>query len=121
MKLICVCLSFAILVTGCYTNTPLTKDSPPVAAEVTFRLNDGRVIVSRTYERIANGYHVIGTIRNREFRTEWDFDGIVQDEQIKEVVIIELDITKTVITAVLGVGIIVAFIALSKPVEIRLP
>jgi hypothetical protein len=116
-------MSFILLLTGCYSHTTITKDTPPLppTVEVTFRLNDGRDIVSRTYERIANGYHVIGTINNRQYRTKWNFDGVVRNEQIKEVVIIELDITKTVITTVLGVGIVVALLTLSKPVEIRLP
>lgn len=117
----CLIMSFVLLLTGCYSHTTITKDTPPLppTVEVTFRLNDGRDIVSRTYERVANGYHAIGTIRNKEFRTEWDFDGIVQDEQIKEVVIIELDTSRTVVAVLLCVGSVVALFTLSQPVDIR--
>ena len=78
MKLICVILSFAILLAGCYTNTPLTKDSPPSTAEVTFRLNDGTFIVSHTYQRVENGYHVVGTSVSREYwNSDKDIDEVV--------------------------------------------
>ena len=69
MKLMCIILSFAILLTGCYTNTPLTKDSPPSTVEVSFRLHDGTYILSTEYQRVENGYKVGGNWSTRKTRT----------------------------------------------------
>ena len=118
MKLICVILSFAILLAGCYTNTPLTKDSPPSTAEVTFRLNDGTFIVSHTYQRVENGYHVVGILVSGEFwNGDKGFDGMIGDGQIKEVVSSELDVASTVIVVGLPVLFLVGSIAFRASVE----
>ena len=110
-------MSFTLLLTGCYSNTSLTKDSPSTA-EVTFRLNDGTSIVSRHYQRIEDGYHVVGTLVSREYwNNDKDFDGILSDGQIKEVVIRELEVTSTVILLGLPVLLLIGFIAFRASVE----
>lgn len=106
MRLISIILSFAILFAGCYTNTPLTKDSPPSSAEVSFRLKDGAYILSNEYQRVENGYKVIGKLVNKENKNSRDFSGIVSDEQIKEVVSKDFDTVKTVGSVVLVVGVL---------------
>jgi hypothetical protein len=118
MKLLCLIMSFAILLAGCYTNTPLTKDSPPSTAEVSFRLNDGTFIVSRTYHRVENGYHVVGTSVSRQYwNSDKAFDGILSDGQIKEVVSSELDVESTVIVLGLPVLFLVGSVAFRASVE----
>ena len=119
MRFTCFIMSFVLLLTGCYSHTTITKDTPPLppTVEVTFRLNDGRDIVSRTYERMENGYHIDGTAHNRGYAIQhWDFHGIVRDEQIKQVAIVEFDTTRTVV-AVLCAGAVVALVLLGPPVR----
>ena len=97
MKLICVILSFTLLCTGCYTNTPLTKDSPSSTEDITLWLKDGTRIVAHSSHREDSGYHVVGTLVSREYwKGDRDFDGIIGDGQIKEVVSHELDVPSTV-------------------------
>ena len=107
MKLLCIILSFAIVFAGCYTHTTVTHDSPlpPPTVEVSFRLNDGTHILSNEYERVENGYRVVGKLVNKENKNSKDFSGIVSDEEIKEVVTNEYDAVKTVGAAVLTVSI----------------
>jgi hypothetical protein len=111
MKLICVILSLSILLTGCYTHTTVTKDTslPPSTVEVSFRLCDGTHILSSEYQRVENGYMVMGKLVNKENKNSKDFSGIVPNEQIKEVVTNEFSIGLTVLGVVGGAGLIVAF------------
>ena len=103
MKLLCIILSFSILFAGCYTNTPLTKDTPSRAG-VTFRLNDGTSIVSSDYQRVEDGYQVVGELL--PFRE--NFSGTITDRQIEEAVIVKFDTGKTVLAVVLTAGTAVA-------------
>jgi hypothetical protein len=115
MKLISIILSFAILFMGCCTHTTITKDTPlpPPTVEVTFRLNDGTYILSNEYQRVDNGYKVVGKLVNKENKESKDFSGIISDEQIKEVVTNEFDKTKTVSAAVLSVSIFLVGVGLA--------
>ena len=119
MKLLSVILSFAILLAGCYTNTPLTKDSTLNLdnEELTFTLlwiKQGAIrdiydhgeayIKSKQYRRIENGYEVTGTLVTPTNKSGKDFSGILYDYQIKEVAIIEYHATLTWI--VIGGGVV---------------
>jgi hypothetical protein len=111
MKLIRICLSFVILLTGCYSHTTITKDTPPLppTTEVIFQLKNGTQIVSSEYRRIENGYHIVG---------KWNsatFVGFVSDDKISEVLITEYDSGKTITGIALGVGIVAVLIYLSLP------
>ena len=119
MKLMCIILSFAILLTGCYTNTPLTKDSPPSTVEVSFRLHDGTYILSTEYQRVENGYKVVGKLVNKENKNSKEFSGIVSDEQVKEVVSLEFDVGLTVVMATFGmfVGVCIVIVAMYKDLD----
>jgi hypothetical protein len=110
VKLIRLCLSFTVLLAGCYSYTPLTKDTPlpPTEGDVSFRLYDGTHILSNQYQRVENGYKVAGRIIDEENKISGDFDGIVCDEQIKEVVAVEFSAGKTGLAVLLGVGVGVA-------------
>ena len=116
MTLLSVILSFAILLAGCYTNTPLTKDSTLNIdnEEVTFYLTDGTSIKSKREEhhRVANGYKIVGKLNsNQLWNTTSDFDGIVRDEQIKDITVSELNSDSIVVGgAVLVLGCIVALV-----------
>jgi len=118
MRILCIMVSLILLFTGCYTNTPLAKDSSPSSAEVSFRLNDGKYILSHFYQRVGRGYHVVGTLVNKDNKSSTDFDGIVGDEQITEVVTVEFSTEKTVLGVVLlGGGIVAVFCGLSALVS----
>ena len=103
MKLLCIILSFAILLTGCYTNSTVTKETPqiPDNEELTFYLTDGTSIKSKSEEhhRIENGYRVRGKLvnTNQWWNVTEDFDGIVRDEQIKDITIKEINSGLTVV------------------------
>jgi len=114
MKLLCIILSFVLLLTGCYTHTTVTNDTPllPTTVEVSFRLHDGTYILSSEYQRVENGYKVVGKLVNKENKNSKDFSGIVSDEEITEVVTNEFSIGKTVMVVVLTSGIIVGGAAL---------
>jgi hypothetical protein len=114
MKFISVILSFAVLFTGCYTHTTVTKDPPlpPPTVEVTLRLSDGTYILSSEYQRVENGYKVVGKLVNKENKNSKDFSGIIPDEQIKEVVTNEYDAGKTVGGVMLGIGIVAVFVSI---------
>jgi hypothetical protein len=114
VKLICITVSFAILFVGCYSHTTVTKDSPlpPPTVEVTFRLNDGTYILSKEYQRVENGYKVVGKLVNKENRSSKEMSGIISDEQINEVVTNEYDAGKTVGGVMLGIGIAAVFVSI---------
>ena len=108
----CLIMSFTLLCTGCYTNTPLTKDSPSSTEDITLWLNDGTHIVAHSYYRVDSGYHVVGTLISTEYwKSDRDFDGIIGDGQIKEVVSHELDVPSTVIAAGLPILFCIGCIA----------
>jgi hypothetical protein len=115
MTIMCIILSFAILLTGCCTHTTVTKDSPlpPPTIEVSFRLHDGTYILSNEYQRVENGYKVVGKMVNKENKESKEFSGIISDEQIKEVVTNEFNKTKTVSAAVLTVTIFLVGVGLA--------
>jgi hypothetical protein len=114
MKLICIILSFAILLAGCYSHTTVAKDTPlpPPTIEVSFRLHDGTYILSHEYQRVENGYKVVGKLVNKESKNSKEFSGIISDEEIKEVVTNEFSIGITVLAVVLTSGIIMGGAAL---------
>jgi hypothetical protein len=111
----CVCI-FSTLFVGCYSHTTLTADSPKSESEVKFQLKDGAYVRSENYERVENGYRVVGTkVGVQELEQEqWPdgtaFSGILLDTQIKEVVVTEFDWGQTVLTVV-GVLVVIAGIA----------
>lgn len=120
LKLMSIILSFAILFTGCYSNTTVTKDTPlpPPTVQVRFRLNDGTYILprlsfnnQRTYQRLENGWHIIGELVQPD-KSSQPFEGIVRDEQIMEVIAPEYDAGKTFMGIALGVGVIVGIVVI---------
>ena len=121
MKLWCVILSWSVLFTGCYTHTSVTNDTPlpSPTVEVSFRLHDGTYILSNEYQRVENGYKVVGKLVNKENKNSRDFSGIVSDEQIKEAVTNEFNKTKTVSAAVLTVTIFLVGVGLAIAESMR--
>jgi hypothetical protein len=126
----CIMLSFAVLLAGCYSHTTVTKDSPNLGnEELTFTLlwmkhgairdiyNRGEAyIISKQYHRIENGYEVMGTLVTPTIKSGKDCSGILYDDQIKEVTISEYHETLTWIVTggvVLVVPAIVALVAQS--------
>ena len=113
MKLICVTLSFTVLLTGCYSHTTVTAGSPKSECEVEFQLKDGAYVRSKDYERVKNGYRVVGTKvevqeqERRRFPKGTAFSGILFDTQIEEVFTSEFDTAWTVVSVVLVVGAVV--------------
>jgi preprotein translocase subunit YajC len=94
MKLISIVLSFALLFTGCYTHTTVTKDTPNVEDKtLIFQLTNGSRIVARAgqHHRIEEGYKIVYNSEDVE---------ILLDEQIKEVVVREADAGTSVLVAV---------------------
>ena len=121
MKLMSIILSFAILLTGCYSSTTVTKDNPNLDnEEVTFTLlwmkqgtvkdiyNHGEgYIVSKQSHRIENGYEVTGKLVTPTNKAGTDFSGILYDDQISEVIHSELNVGKTILwTGVAGVALL---------------
>jgi hypothetical protein len=130
MKPMCIILSFAILFAGCYSHTTVTKDSPNLGnEELTFTLlwvKQGSIrdiydhgeacIISKQYHRIEGGYEVMGTLVTPTNESGKDFSGILYDNQIKEVAVIEYHETLTWIVTggvILVVAAIVALVAQS--------
>jgi hypothetical protein len=102
---------FGTLLMGCYSHTTLTADSPQSTYEVCFQLKDGTYVLSRTYERVENGYNVLGKRVQQNPPKETDFAGILLDAQIKEVVTNEFDTGKTVGAIMLGMSIVAVFVS----------
>ena len=123
MKLTCVILSFAILFAGCYTNTPLTKDSTLNLdnKDFTFYLVNGTYIKSKggQHIRLEDGYQVVGILRHTP-QDNWNtlnyqhpdslFDGIVFDRSIEKVIAVELDTGLTIGAAVCVCLVMILFI-----------
>jgi len=111
MKLLRVCQLFAILLAGCYSHTAVPKDGPlpPSTVEVSFRLRDGTHILSHEYQRLENGYHVVGKLVKNDNTQSEIFSGTVPDDHIKEVVTSEFDKVRTVsavVATVIGIGVV---------------
>ena len=119
MKLLCIILSFTILLAGCYSNTTVTKeDTPNNHGELTLWLHDGSYIISESgqYNRLENGYKVVGK-QVGIYSYPVAFAGIVKDEQIKVVVSREFDVGLTVVMVTFGIAIVVGIVvvAMSEP------
>lgn len=106
MKLMCIRMSFILLLTGCYSHTIVPNDTPNLDdANLIFRLHEGSYITSKggQHQRIANGYEVTGNhVYERYNNSSKDFSGVLRDDQIDEVIISELNETKTVLALSLG-------------------
>jgi hypothetical protein len=106
-----VCIVSTLLM-GCYSHTILSAESPQSAYEVSFRLKDGTFVLSKTYERVENGYRVVGTHVRPQASRKSNFAGILSDSQIKEVVTNEFSLSKTILAVVLppviimGIGLL---------------
>jgi|GEM_PF-1753457 len=126
MKLLSIILSFAILLTGCYTNTPLTKDSTLNLGneELTFYLIDETYITSDSgkHHRVEYGYKVVGKLYGHGYHRwdgygerNWeDFDGIIGDMEIKEIAKSEYNealstaiIVGSIVAGVVGIVLII--------------
>jgi len=116
MKLMSIILSFAILLTGCYSHTTVAKHTRTVDATaigdatLTFRLHNGSYIISEggKHQRIENGYMVVGSLAVKDVPGFTDFSGIVRDDQIKEVTTSTLNVGLTVLAVGLAGAIVVA-------------
>jgi hypothetical protein len=125
MKLTSIILSFTILLAGCYTPTVVTKDTPQLDnKELIFKLIDGSYVKSKggQHHRIADGYEVTGNhVYEKYNNNSRDFSGVLRDDRIKEVIISELDMTKTVVAASLGGLLLASMIMLiANPISISL-
>ena len=122
MKLMCVILSFTLLLTGCYSNTTVTKDSPNlVNEELTFYLIDETYIKSESgkHHRVEYGYKVVGRLYRFGERKWEDFDGIIGDGEIKEITKSEYDenLTTNIIVGTIAavvVGVILVTLSWSR-------
>ena len=123
MKLLYIILSFAILFTGCYSHTTVTKDSKNLdSQDLTFYLTDGSYIKSKSGQhiRLENGYEIVGIMRHTP-KDNWNtlnyqhpdslVDRIVFDKQIKNIVAVELDTVSTIV-AVVGGSLFIALFTL---------
>lgn len=108
MKLMSIILSFAILLTGCYSQqaTRAVLDD----RDVVFWLNDGSYIKveAGAHHRVFGGYDVKGTHVTKD--STQGFEGIVRESQIKGMTSREFDVTATLI--VVGVPILVLVVVL---------
>ncbi len=105
MKAICVTLCLSLLVSGCYSSVPLVKnESAQDDQDVRFFLRDSSTIESREddHHRVAAGYKVDG-IRFNEGEEERDFSGVIPDQDISRIEVIE---AKNVPLIVAGIVII---------------
>jgi len=115
MKVVCVFLSFSILLAGCYSFAPLTKEeAAPDDQEVVFYLKDGSSVESpwHGHQRVEGGYQVSGK-KVGEGEKEVEFVGIIRDEDIAKIEAKEFDVVKTVWASSLTAGAIVAVVILA--------
>jgi len=104
MKVVCVFLSFSILLAGCYSFAPLTKEeAAPDDQEVVFYLKDGSSVESpwHGHQRVEGGYQVSGK-KVGEGEKEVEFVGIIRDEDIAKIEAQEFDVTRTIFAASLA-------------------
>jgi hypothetical protein len=110
MKLMCMILSFAILLTGCYSQqaTRVVLDD----RDVVFTLNDGSYIKAEAgaHHRAAGGYDVKGFFVGED--STQVFVGIVRNSQITGITVSEFD---TGLTALVIGAAIVACVIIAKP------
>ena len=115
MKTLCITMAFAVLFTGCYSRTAITKDtpSPPPDSDVIFELQDGSHIHATNYQRGEGGYQITGKKfipdKFQYLRGPFDFSGFVRDEEIRSAGISEFDSTTTIVV-IGGVLIVVGII-----------
>lgn len=86
-----VCV-FSILIMGCYTQSPVTKEEgAPDDKKVFFYLKDGSYIESfaDNHRRVEGGYQVSGTVLKRG-NNPVKFDGLVLDNDIDRLGVIEI-------------------------------
>ena len=115
MKLICVCLSFAILLTGCYSYSSIGEDESVLDdRDVQFRLIDGSLLESRqgNHSRIEGGYQVSGTLTKEDMlRETWvngvskivqPFTGTIQDADIQEISVYQYQAGATTLAIVIA-------------------
>ncbi len=102
-KTVSVICIFSTLITGCYSSTVVTSDTPqPDNQELVFTLlwiehdrtkyayeNGKAYVVSDQHRRIENGYEVTGKLVTPEDRSGKSFSGVLYDDQIKEVTVSE--------------------------------
>ena len=115
MKLLCIIMSFTLLLTGCYSPTTITKENTANLDNeaVTFYLTDGTFIESKAenHHRIENGYEVTG-----EHSSHKEISVVLRDDQIARVVSKKIDVGKTV--GLVGFGVLfvgVAFLIFVAP------
>ena len=115
MKLICVCLSFAILLTGCYSYSSIGEDESVLDdRDVQFRLIDGSLLESRQghHSRIEGGYQVSGTLTKEDMlRETWvngvsktvqPFTGTIRDADIQEISVYQYQAGATTLAIVIA-------------------
>ena len=110
MKLISVILSFAILLSGCYSTMPFSKTAlAPDDRGVFFRLHDNSYVESDAgdHHRIESGYEVKGQLVKGDFKKE--YEGVVRDNQISEIAIKEVNTGLTVFAVSIPVYVVVSF------------
>jgi hypothetical protein len=126
MKPMCIILSFAILLTGCYSHTTVTKDDIPNLdnKKLVFKLTDDSYITSKSgqHRRVENGYEIRGQLRHTQRdnfntlnyqRPDSLFDGLVFDKQITNIVAVELNTDLTIAAAVGGSLLVTLFTLLT--------
>ncbi len=115
MKLICVCLSFAILLTGCYSYSSIGEDESILDdMDARFHLTDGSLVESRqgNHSRIEGGYQVSGTLTKEDMlretwvngvsRTVQPFTGTIQDADIQEISVYQYQAGATTLAIVIA-------------------
>ena len=110
MKLMCLILSFAILLSGCYSQqaTRVVLDD----RDAVFTLKDDSYIKvsAGAHHRTLGGYDVQGILVGKD--STQAFEGIVRDSQITEITVSEFD---TGLTALVIGAAIVACVIIAKP------
>ena len=120
MRTICVFVSLALLLTGCFTERFIMKpDLAPADENVCFYLNDGSYVDSSSGEhrRVGEGYRVSGVLVRNGSPSE-QFDGLIHDYQIERFGIHEFDAYRTLSVAgvvALVVGGLAIAISQMKP------
>jgi hypothetical protein len=121
MKPLCIILSFALVLMGCFSYAPVTRDdSPDLDNEtLTFYLIDGTYITSKAgnHHRIENGYQVTGEhVSKKYYNSSKEVSGVLRDDQVSRVETREFNEVKTVVVlglaGLLVVGVIVGLNAL---------
>ena len=123
MKPICIILSFALLLPGCYSNTVITRDyeSNLDNERLTFYLTDGSYITSKpgNHRRIEDGYEVSGEhVSKKYYNSSQNVSVVLRDNQISRVETNQFNVGKTVLVlglaGLLVVGIIVGLNAFGE-------